>query len=142
MCNYVYFFTFNPTGPGTSNTTSASGQPFTNIQGGEAKRQKILFTTDKPSASQTQTSQPSDIPLFKTTVDVGRRWQFAKGNERRHHSRSVSFTVISYNVLADFLLQAHPALYDECDHWLLQWEYRKKNLIKEILHYNADVRQF
>ncbi|EDO40210.1 predicted protein, partial [Nematostella vectensis] len=46
---------------------------------------------------------------------------------------------MSYNVLADGLMQAHPGLYEECEERCLDWEYRKKNLLKEILHCNADI---
>jgi mRNA deadenylase 3'-5' endonuclease subunit Ccr4 len=50
------------------------------------------------------------------------------------------FTIMSYNVLAQDLLQSHPHLYYGHDHMALKWEYRSQILLSEIQEANADVR--
>ncbi|XP_031558451.1 protein angel homolog 2-like [Actinia tenebrosa] len=82
---------------------------------------------------------PPENPCFVDSADVGRTWYYTRRNNRRHRNRSIPFKIVTYNVLADSLLKSHPALYEDCSAWCLEWEYRKKNLLKEILHYNADI---
>lgn len=79
-------------------------------------------------------------PSFNSSLDVGRRWHSLR--RRCYHeqrSQNFSFTVISYNILADGLLHANSNLYCGVEQWIKDWEYRRRNLIHEILHYKADV---
>lgn len=48
-----------------------------------------------------------------------------------------TFTVLSYNVLAD--LYATSEMYSYCPPWGLSWTYRKQNLLREIVGYRADI---
>lgn len=48
-----------------------------------------------------------------------------------------TFTVLSYNVLAD--LFATSDMYSYCPPWALSWPYRRQNLLREILGYRADI---
>jgi CCR4-NOT transcription complex subunit 6 len=48
-----------------------------------------------------------------------------------------AFTVLSYNLLAD--LYATAEMFGYCPSWALAWPYRRLNLLKELLGYNADV---
>lgn len=50
-----------------------------------------------------------------------------------------SFTVMSYNVLAQQLLENHKYLYRKHDIRALTWEYRSTVLLKEIREADADV---
>lgn len=50
-----------------------------------------------------------------------------------------SFTIMSYNVLAQKLLEDHKYLYRKHDTRSLAWEFRSKVLLKEIKEANADV---
>ncbi|MEW5318944.1 MAG: hypothetical protein WDW38_010124 [Sanguina aurantia] len=47
------------------------------------------------------------------------------------------FTVLTYNLLAD--LYAKGDSNQSCPAWSLAWQYRKKNLLREILAYKADI---
>lgn len=47
------------------------------------------------------------------------------------------FTVLSYNLLAD--LYASPEQFNYCPSWALSWPYRRTNLLKELLSYDADI---
>lgn len=52
-------------------------------------------------------------------------------------SSSGTFTVLSYNVLAD--VYASNELYNYCPSWALSWPYRRQNLLREIVGYRADI---
>ncbi|PIA55177.1 hypothetical protein AQUCO_00800127v1 [Aquilegia coerulea] len=48
----------------------------------------------------------------------------------------VKFKVMSYNMLVDFMIMKN---YDHCPEWCQTWEYRKQNLLREIITYEADI---
>ncbi|KAI3678190.1 hypothetical protein L6452_37474 [Arctium lappa] len=48
-----------------------------------------------------------------------------------------SFTVLSYNILSDSC--ATSDLYSYCPSWALSWPYRRQNLLREIVGYQADI---
>eukprot|EP00245_Coleochaete_scutata_P008160 TRINITY_DN242_c0_g1_i1.p1 TRINITY_DN242_c0_g1~~TRINITY_DN242_c0_g1_i1.p1 ORF type:complete len:411 (+),score=72.36 TRINITY_DN242_c0_g1_i1:46-1233(+) len=48
-----------------------------------------------------------------------------------------TFTVLSYNVLAD--LYATSEMYSYCPPWALSWAYRRQNLLRELVGYRADI---
>lgn len=49
------------------------------------------------------------------------------------------FTVLSYNVLAQGLLEDNPYLYHHCHEEVLHWPLRRQNLLAELREANADV---
>lgn len=54
---------------------------------------------------------------------------------------SMDFTVMSYNILADDLLQANQELYTHCPLEVLDWSYRCSLLLEEIQEWEPDVSQ-
>lgn len=52
-----------------------------------------------------------------------------------------AFTVLSYNILADmYTITSSPVnTRSYTPAWALTWEYRRKNLLNEIIGYNADI---
>jgi CCR4-NOT transcription complex subunit 6 len=48
-----------------------------------------------------------------------------------------TFTVLSYNILAD--AYATSDTYSYCPTWALSWTYRRQNLMREIIGYHADI---
>uniref|UniRef100_A0A6V7QUE9 poly(A)-specific ribonuclease n=1 Tax=Ananas comosus var. bracteatus TaxID=296719 RepID=A0A6V7QUE9_ANACO len=52
-------------------------------------------------------------------------------------SRTSTFTVLSYNILAD--TYATSDVYSYCPSWALSWPYRRQNLLREIINYHADI---
>ena len=81
-------------------------------------------------------------PHFTSPSDLGRRWHYLR--RRCYHqqrNRNFSFTVVSYNVLADGLLYSNSHLYSGSEEWVKHWEYRRRNLLKELSYYNADVSE-
>ncbi|CAN6302163.1 unnamed protein product [Urochloa humidicola] len=48
-----------------------------------------------------------------------------------------TFTVLSYNILAD--TYATSDTYSYCPTWALSWAYRRQNLLREIIGYHADI---
>lgn len=47
------------------------------------------------------------------------------------------FTLLTYNLLADLYAKADFAY--NCPAWSLHWQYRKRNLLRELLAYKADI---
>ncbi|XWS23884.1 hypothetical protein CRYUN_Cryun28dG0053800 [Craigia yunnanensis] len=58
-------------------------------------------------------------------------------NIKPHSSDGLTFNVLSYNILAD--LYTCGGKYGHCPKWALAWEYRKQNLLQEIIEYDADI---
>lgn len=53
--------------------------------------------------------------------------------------KSFDFSLLSYNILAQNLLEKNDFLYDWSDSRVLSWEYRRQLLLNEIKQLNADV---
>ena len=53
--------------------------------------------------------------------------------------RGLDFTVMSYNILAQNLLEDNRYLYTDCDEYILRWKYRKRQLMAELKHHRPDV---
>ncbi|XP_052210076.1 carbon catabolite repressor protein 4 homolog 6 isoform X2 [Diospyros lotus] len=69
-----------------------------------------------------------------------RHWEFAKPGPP---SDSERFTVLSYNILADYLAINHRnKLYFHIPRHMLDWEWRKKNIIFELGLWSADILCF
>ncbi|EFN57442.1 hypothetical protein CHLNCDRAFT_50978 [Chlorella variabilis] len=49
------------------------------------------------------------------------------------------FRVLSYNVLADCLAQEHKELYTSAPRFSLEWSFRSRLIIREILHHSPDI---
>ncbi|KAL5779695.1 hypothetical protein ACOSQ2_010432 [Xanthoceras sorbifolium] len=54
-------------------------------------------------------------------------------------SGDVTFSVLSYNILADMYASISRDIKSYCPTWALAWDYRRKNLLREIIEYNADI---
>ncbi|OMO89584.1 Glycoside hydrolase, family 17 [Corchorus capsularis] len=68
-----------------------------------------------------------------------REWEYAKTPPPPHSER---FIVLSYNILADYLASTHRNLYYHIPHHMMNWEWRKKNLIFELGLWSADIMCF
>lgn len=74
-----------------------------------------------------------------------RRWEFTRiGNELhqrkiKHPPCSLNFTVLSYNVLAQHLLEEHTYLYRRADPEALVWEKRGERILREVKDTGADI---
>ncbi|KAL9985853.1 hypothetical protein ACROYT_G008302 [Oculina patagonica] len=126
---------FSPDNAGsTCLSTNTSLQP---EQGGE----QCTMTTGSYHGNNAEEIDPlSQQPMFTSPSDLGRKWHYLHRRcYQPQRSRNFSFTVVSYNVLADGLLQSNSHLYNGTEQWLKHWDYRRRNLLKELLHYNADV---
>jgi len=76
-----------------------------------------------------------------------RQWAYTDSGRLLHSSSSdncqqssFKFTIATYNVLAQNLLEDNSYLYSHCkDFRYLEWSYRQKQLLAEITHYEPDV---
>ncbi|KAG0492715.1 hypothetical protein HPP92_006113 [Vanilla planifolia] len=90
-----------------------------------------------PSSIMTSRVIPAPSPVPRRMIDVS-------GVDVLGHldadGRALSFgnfTVLSYNILADSY--ATSDLYSYCPSWALSWPYRRQNLLREIIGYQADI---
>lgn len=81
-----------------------------------------------PHQTQTQKVIPAPSPTPRCLIPL---------NADSAEARSGTFTVLSYNVLSD--LFATSELYSYCPPWALAWNYRRQNLLREIVGYRADI---
>ncbi|CAG9759345.1 unnamed protein product [Ceutorhynchus assimilis] len=84
-------------------------------------------------------SDPEDYQ--KTRNAISRDWinvpiRFQKNSA---FEKSFKFSVMSFNVLAQELLQQHPDLYCRHNHLALKWEERWKRIHEEISNYRPDI---
>ncbi|CAF1465331.1 unnamed protein product [Rotaria magnacalcarata] len=78
--------------------------------------------------------------LFESNLPK-RLWSNTNYEERliRSHYHHFNFHIVSYNILAQRLIEGNPFLYDNCRDRSLEWNQRKERLLKEILKQNADI---
>ena len=74
-----------------------------------------------------------------------RKWEYTKlGKELqqrkiRQPSQALKFTVLSYNVLAQHLLEEHTYLYRRAEPDTLDWEKRSERILREVKDTQADI---
>ena len=49
------------------------------------------------------------------------------------------FSLASYNILAQDLLEEHSYMYRHCDEKYLRWSYRRQNIMRQLNKHNPDV---
>lgn len=75
-------------------------------------------------------------PVIEFPPHCPRRMINFKGVEAQC-AAGVKFTVLSYNILS--AVYHGQGRYDCCPEWARAWEYRRENLLREILQYDADI---
>jgi len=77
-----------------------------------------------------------------------RRWESTSYGKKRNvdeqakskgSTRAFRFTFVSYNILSQSCLEDNKHLYDASPPEVLEWDHRKHNLLKEIMHFKADI---
>ncbi|OMO93776.1 Endonuclease/exonuclease/phosphatase [Corchorus capsularis] len=76
-------------------------------------------------------------PLCGRCMIESGSYQKSHLNFETQSSDGFTFSVLSYNILADFY--ARLGKHNYCPDWACTWEYRKKNLLREIINYSADI---
>lgn len=73
----------------------------------------------------------------------GRRWDYTDAGryymQRPEKQKGFTFTVMSYNVLAQELLEIHSNMYFHATWEILDWQYRSQKLLQELKHHLPDV---
>nr|XP_037868671.1 protein angel homolog 2 isoform X4 [Bombyx mori] len=87
---------------------------------------------DSEDAKSEHHRRPTKIPLnFRTWETVGKKTDSDETTFR--------FKVVSYNVLAQYLLEYHPYLYIDCSPRNLKWKHRSRRLYQEIRRLSPDI---
>lgn len=67
---------------------------------------------------------------------TSRTWEYVNSQSDKP---GFVFSIMSYNVLAQALLEQHPYLYVQHDKNALDWDIRWNNLLNEIKKFSPDV---
>ncbi|OMO94326.1 Endonuclease/exonuclease/phosphatase [Corchorus olitorius] len=94
----------------------------------------ILLTTVNIKETDPVIPFPTLCP--RCMIEFG-SYQKSHINIETQSSDGFTFSVLSYNILAD--IYACSGKHNHCPDWALIWEYRKKNLLREIINYSADI---
>lgn len=109
--------------------------------------------TGRPGTSYAQDMEPAPkrfrnfvAPKRKPELCFGhpRDWELTQCGRQyfrkpKSQQQGLEFTVMSYNVLAQNLLRDNMYLYTDCDYDVLEWKYRKEQLLAELKHHKPDV---
>ncbi|XP_062163326.1 carbon catabolite repressor protein 4 homolog 1-like isoform X2 [Alnus glutinosa] len=76
-------------------------------------------------------------PCHRCMIPIGYLNKPWNSNLKDQSSKEAVFSVLSYNILAD--LYASRDKFSYCPTWALVWEYRRQNLLREIIEYHADI---
>ncbi|CAM8888993.1 hypothetical protein QQ045_026003 [Rhodiola kirilowii] len=80
---------------------------------------------------------PAPSPTPRRLISIAGSNLTARSDSEGRLSTSGTFSVLSYNILADSY--ASNELYSYCPSWALSWPYRRQNLLREIVGYRADI---
>lgn len=81
-----------------------------------------------------------DFKRLEAKLSNLRQWEHTPAWDNYVKSpQGIPFTLLSYNILAQNLLEAHPYLYKGHDNRALPWNHRNFRLIQEILSVNPQI---
>ncbi|CAM8963736.1 unnamed protein product [Rhodiola kirilowii] len=80
---------------------------------------------------------PAPSPTPRRLISITGADVTGRSDSEGRLSTSGTFSVLSYNILADSY--ASNELYSYCPSWALSWPYRRQNLLREIVGYRADI---
>lgn len=89
-------------------------------------------------AFQHQAQSARDSYKMQAKDSTVRKWDVLP-EDRSSSPSDLKFSIVSYNLLSDKLLFKNKFLYEGCREDVLRWEFRKENLLNELLSYNADI---
>ncbi|GMH08223.1 hypothetical protein Nepgr_010063 [Nepenthes gracilis] len=90
-----------------------------------------------PSTITTSRVIPAPTPTPRRLIPVNGVDAMGHLGSDARLSSAGTFTVLSYNILAD--VYATSESYSYCPSWALSWPYRRQNLLREIVGYRADI---
>ncbi len=77
------------------------------------------------------------LPKLRTRTPIRPLVDINKELKLKH---STHISIVTYNLLAQDLIDKNMHLYNERDPEHLKWDFRKENLLKELIESGADVR--
>ncbi|CAL4912744.1 unnamed protein product [Urochloa decumbens] len=94
-------------------------------------------TLGAPTSVMTSRVIPAPTPTPRRLIPVNAADAMGHFDLDSRTSSFGTFTVLSYNILAD--TYATSDTYSYCPTWALSWAYRRQNLLREIIGYHADI---
>ncbi|KAM3929992.1 protein angel homolog 2 isoform 1-T4 [Leptodactylus fuscus] len=84
---------------------------------------------------------PTSTQTEAKALEVKRTWEDFSHHyhEETSSKENFDFTVMSYNILSQELLEDNSSLYSHCRRPYLFWNYRLPNILRELQEMNADI---
>ena len=98
---------------------------------------ETMLSVASPLTVSTSRVIPAPSPTPRHLIPVNGVDTMGKMDLDGRVSSSGTFTVLSYNILAD--VYATSETFSYCPSWALSWPYRRQNLLREIVGYRADI---
>lgn len=126
-------------------------EPFVETYYNSSNNHEIPFTFQEGNLdyeSNVETNTCIDTPMLlkdkyledKQRYETMRRWkQVVKEKLTSNSEEYVVLRVLSFNILAQYLLETYPFLYKEHDKRALSWNIRRQLLLQEILGTQANI---
>lgn len=105
--------------------------------GFQLKFEMSIVDRTRPNAPEVSKVSPQPTQRVRPTPTPPARQMVQLVPHNSHYYPGSRFTVLSYNLLADLYAKADFA--KTCPPWSLAWNYRKRNLLREMLNYKADI---
>lgn len=122
----------------------------------DAALREIRLTDEKKNSIACAERPSHSIPILTSSFDKCkmsgnfqksgskqfRQWENTKEHEQyvvNHNGEGTTFTLLSYNILAQNLLESHLYLYDRHDRKALAWTSRFQHLVAEILSLKPEI---
>lgn len=102
------------------------------------KARKLKRYFNDPDLETMQTGR--DFARLEARLSNLRQWEYTQAWDQYVKTpQGIPFTLLSYNILAQNLLEAHPYLYRHHDDRALPWHHRNYRLVQEILSINPQI---
>ncbi|CAD5121363.1 DgyrCDS9886 [Dimorphilus gyrociliatus] len=122
----------------TKERTVNSSKLTTGFSGGT-----IAGETSQEDCSALSTHHDDAIQMNHNFKFKNRRWhKVINFNEKIKYKKAqqfIDFSIASYNLLAQNLLEDNRYLYKHCEDWMLSWDYRRNKLIEELSYRRSDI---
>lgn len=125
-------------------SVSSSSTPTTPQEREEGELSDSSTSVDSAASPEEDDKKgPSYGELIETLQQLPRRWEYTSFGMRHQEVGSktggVEFSIMTYNILAQDLLEKHPDLYARSRPQSLNWNVRCQRLLAEIQYHSPDI---
>ncbi|KAL0967456.1 hypothetical protein UPYG_G00252470 [Umbra pygmaea] len=106
---------------------------------GDPTSHNYWFKNEKPPTPPGTSPQRHALELKRKWEDFSHLYTSRPKSGSGRQTPPFDFSVMSYNILSQDLLQDNNYLYKHCNVFILNWEHRLSNILKELKEHSADI---